>query len=119
MKFVAIDGVEERMPKGFSFCNRVEAMACVDYIKFLVENKGVLPGHIGVISPYNHQSKLIVEELRKHKTLCGPEIIVNSVERFQVNFLKIIYKKRLILGFGARRNNHDHNPYKSAGIYGR
>jgi superfamily I DNA and/or RNA helicase len=86
MLFISVESQEARETNGFSFCNPIEAQICVEYINFLITNKGVLARNIAVISPYKFQHRCIIGLMNKrHNRRDFGDVLVNSVEGLQVS----------------------------------
>lgn len=78
-------GQEEISSSGTSFLNRTEA-ANVEKIVTRFFKSGVLPGQIGIVTPYEGQRSYIVTSMQTHGTLkkeLYKEIEVASVDAFQ------------------------------------
>ncbi|KAF9976332.1 hypothetical protein BGZ73_008762 [Actinomortierella ambigua] len=91
LKFVGVEGVDEREGNSPSWFNVFEAEAVVREIKSLLDYSPLLDGHyftvsgkdIGVIVPYRKQVEKIMKLLTHENVRDRDRIKVDTVERFQ------------------------------------
>jgi len=85
MMFIVCQGTEEIAATGTSFLNRAEGTACEKIVTALLRC-GVLPGEVGVITPYEGQRAFIVAHLQRIGPLTASQyaqVEVSSVDAFQ------------------------------------
>eukprot|EP01091_Cochliopodium_minus_P012473 TRINITY_DN3787_c0_g1_i1.p1 TRINITY_DN3787_c0_g1~~TRINITY_DN3787_c0_g1_i1.p1 ORF type:complete len:722 (+),score=289.64 TRINITY_DN3787_c0_g1_i1:1792-3957(+) len=88
--FFAVEGVDEREKGSPSFFNIEEIKSVYIQIDYLVENQGVDPKDIGVITPFFKQTKKIRDYLRLQREKGYGDVKVGSVEEFQGHEKKIL-----------------------------
>lgn len=85
MFFYVSNGFEEISSSGTSYLNRTEASSVEKMVTMLLKG-GVVPGQIGVITPYEGQRSYVVSHMARagsmHEDLYG-EVEVASVDSFQ------------------------------------
>ncbi|CAD5230616.1 unnamed protein product [Bursaphelenchus okinawaensis] len=88
-----LSGYEEQDPRGTSFGNSTERAYITEGVVALMREMSVAATDIGIISPYRYQSRMILEDLKKHSELKHhiDDLTVDSVERFQGSERKVIF----------------------------